>query len=53
MSVQNEALGGVPESPFDQLNFDLRSEAVFAFPHGDIKCEELVRRSFRLVAAGV
>jgi hypothetical protein len=42
MSVQNELLGDVPESFFDQLNLDLSSLSVLAFPHGDSKREELV-----------
>ncbi len=42
MSIQNEALGDMPESPLDRLNLDLSSEAILSFPHGDSKCEELV-----------
>ena len=42
MSVQNELLGDVPESPFDRLNRDLLSEAVLSFPHGNSKREEFV-----------
>jgi hypothetical protein len=53
MSVQNKPLGNVSESPLDRLNFDLRSEAVIAFPHGNSKCEELVHCSPQPVAAGV
>jgi hypothetical protein len=53
ISIQNEPLGNVPESPLNQLNFDLRSKAVLAFPHGNSKCEELVRCSPRPIAAGV
>jgi hypothetical protein len=33
----------VLESPFDRLNLDRTSEAVLSFPHGNSKCEELVR----------
>jgi hypothetical protein len=42
MSVQNELLGDVPESFFDQLNLDLSSSSVLAFPYGDSKREELI-----------
>ncbi len=43
MSVQNEFLGNVPESPFDRLNLDRTSKAVLSFLHGNSKSEELVR----------
>jgi hypothetical protein len=43
MSVQNELLGDMPESPFDRLNFDRTTEAVLSFPHGNSKGEEFVR----------
>ncbi len=53
MSIQNEALGDMPESPLDQLNLDLISEAVLSFPHSDSKCEELVCCSLQPAAPGV
>jgi hypothetical protein len=53
MSVQNKALGIMPESPLDQLNLDLSSKAVLSFPHGNSKCEELVCCSLQPAAPGV
>ena len=47
MSVQNILLGDGSEREFDRLNLDLMSLTVLAFPHGDSKCEELVREDVR------
>ena len=40
-------LGDGSEREFDRLNLDLMSLTVLAFPHGDSKCEELVREDVR------
>jgi hypothetical protein len=47
ISVQNILLGDGSESEFDQLNLDLMSLTVLAFPHGDSKGEESVREDVR------
>ncbi len=47
--LQNILLGGGSERVFDQLNLDFMSFTVLAFPHGNSKGEESVRKDVRRV----
>ena len=44
ISVQNILLGDGSEREFDRLNLDFMSFTVLAFPHGNSKGEESVRK---------